>query len=96
MVRAFVLLCTRLSFCWSWDAIGIRGSTVSLEFYLASIKFTIGFAMAKNILMVPIHLDALYVPGSGELSVIEPMADFTRLPYFDGKQDVNPDVANNQ
>lgn len=51
-------------------------------------------ANAKNILMVPIHLDALYVPGSGELSVIEPMADFTRLPYFDGKQDVNPDVAN--
>lgn len=50
--------------------------------------------MAENILMVPIHLDALYVPETGELSVIEPMADFTRLPYFDGKQDVNPDVAN--
>lgn len=44
--------------------------------------------------MVPIHLDALYIPKDTELSVIEPMIDLTRLPYFDGKQDVNPNVAN--
>jgi hypothetical protein len=48
----------------------------------------------SNILTVPIHLDALYIPERKELSVIEPMADFTRLPYFDGDRDVNPNVAN--
>src|ERR1700747_841260 len=45
-----------------------------------------------EILMVPIHLDALYLKK--DRSVVETMADFSRLPYFDGKRDVNPDVAN--
>ena len=42
--------------------------------------------------MVPIHLDALYLKK--DRSVVETMADFSRLPYFDGKRDINPDVAN--
>ncbi|MBO3457955.1 hypothetical protein [Aetokthonos hydrillicola] len=42
--------------------------------------------------MVPIHLDALY--QKIDRSVVEAMADFSRLPYFDGnKRDVNP-IAN--
>jgi hypothetical protein len=46
----------------------------------------------KNALMVPIHLDALY--QKIDRSVVEAMADFSRLPYFDGnKRDVNP-IAN--
>jgi hypothetical protein len=45
-----------------------------------------------EILMVPIHLDALYLKK--DRSVVETMADFGRLPYFDGKRDINPDVAN--
>jgi hypothetical protein len=45
-----------------------------------------------EILMVPIHLDALYLKK--DRSVVETMADFSRLPYFDGKRDINPDVAN--
>jgi hypothetical protein len=45
-----------------------------------------------NLLMVPIHLDALVLKT--DRTVIEPMADFTRLPYFDGVRDVNPGVAN--
>lgn len=48
--------------------------------------------MAAPILMVPIHLDALYLKQ--DRSVVEPMADFSHLPYFDGKRDINPDVAN--
>jgi len=42
--------------------------------------------------MVPIHLDALYLKR--DTLVAEAMADFTRLPYFDGQRDVNPDIAN--
>lgn len=42
--------------------------------------------------MVPVHLNALYLPQ--EQQVVEAMADFSRQPYFDGKRDVNPDVAN--
>ena len=45
-----------------------------------------------EILMVPIHLDALYLKK--DRSVVETMADFSRLPYCDGKRDINPDVAN--
>src|SRR6266446_798741 len=45
-----------------------------------------------EILMVPIHLDALFLKR--DRSVVETMADFSRLPYFDGKRDINPDVAN--
>src|SRR5271169_6209474 len=48
--------------------------------------------MAAEILMVPIQLDALYLKK--ERSVVETMADFSRLPYCDGKRDLNPDVAN--
>src|SRR5262245_52828957 len=47
--------------------------------------------MAMRILLTPVHLDALVMPVSR--SVVEPMADFTRLPYFDGQRDVNADVA---
>ena len=42
--------------------------------------------------LVPIHLDALYV-NEGR-SVIGPNADFSRLPYFDGQGIANPSVAN--
>jgi hypothetical protein len=48
--------------------------------------------MAASILMVPIHLDALYLKK--DRSVVETMADFSRLPYSDGVRDINPDVAN--
>lgn len=44
-----------------------------------------------RILMAPVHLDALFLPH--EQSVLEPMADFSRLPYCDGARDVNPDCA---
>jgi hypothetical protein len=43
-----------------------------------------------KILLVPLHLDALVLKADG--SFIEPMADFRRLPYFDGTRDVNPGV----
>jgi hypothetical protein len=46
----------------------------------------------KNALLVPIHLDALVLKN--DRTVIEPMADFTRLPYSDGKRTFNPDIAN--
>lgn len=42
--------------------------------------------------MVPVHLDALYLES--ETSVIEAMADFSRLPYNDGTRDVNSEIAN--
>jgi hypothetical protein len=42
--------------------------------------------------MVPIHLDALHLEYGR--SVVEAVADFTRLPYSDGRQDFNPDVPN--
>ena len=43
-----------------------------------------------RILLTPIHLDALVMPAIR--SVVEPMADFSRLPYFDGQCDVNSGV----
>ncbi|HRW06893.1 MAG TPA: hypothetical protein P5121_17445, partial [Caldilineaceae bacterium] len=43
-----------------------------------------------NILLVPIHLDALYLPT--DQFVTAAMADFRRLPYFDGVRDVNANV----
>ena len=46
----------------------------------------------KNILLVPVHLDALPL-GDDEL-VLEATADFSRLPYTDGVRDVNPDTPN--
>ncbi len=46
----------------------------------------------STILVVPIHLDALHVKAG--MSLVGPMADFSRSPYFDGVQDVNPEVPN--
>ena len=46
----------------------------------------------SNVLFVPVHLDALFL--TRDTFVAEAMADFTRLPYFNGQRDVNPDVAN--
>lgn len=46
----------------------------------------------KNILMVPVHLDALYL--ARDRLLVEAMADFSRLPYFDGVRDVNSNIAN--
>ena len=43
-------------------------------------------------LLVPIHLDALCLET--DLSVVEGKCDFSRLPYWDGERDVNPDIAN--
>jgi hypothetical protein len=43
------------------------------------------------VLTVPMHLDALVL--SDELAVLEPMADFERLPYFNGQRNVNADMA---
>ena len=48
--------------------------------------------MPAQVLIVPIHLDALCLKN--DRSVVETMADFTRLPYLNGGCDNNPDVAN--
>ncbi|HKQ08985.1 MAG TPA: hypothetical protein VJ464_27940 [Blastocatellia bacterium] len=45
----------------------------------------------SNILMVPIHVDALFL--SLDQPVVEAMADFSRLPYSDGTREWNPDIA---
>jgi len=45
----------------------------------------------RTVVLVPIHLDALYVKQGRR--VAEPGADFSRLPYFDGKRDVNGSIA---
>ena len=45
-----------------------------------------------GLLLVPIHLDALCLER--DLSVVEAKCDFTRLPYWDGEREVNPDIAN--
>ena len=39
------------------------------------------------LLMVPIHLDALLLEQ--DRTAVAAMADFTRLPFFDGTRDVN-------
>jgi hypothetical protein len=46
----------------------------------------------SGILMIPIHLDALHL--TQDKNVVEAEADFSRLPYFYGSRDMNPDVAN--
>ncbi len=46
----------------------------------------------SSILMVPIHLDALHL--TQDKNVVDAEADFSRLPYFYGSRDMNPDVAN--
>ena len=45
----------------------------------------------SSTLFVPIHLDALVVKS--DLYALRPMADFSRLPYFNGQRDVNPNSA---
>ncbi|MEG4144671.1 hypothetical protein [Microcoleus sp. Pol12B5] len=45
-----------------------------------------------NILLVPIHLDALHLKYG--TSVAEAMVEFNRLPYVNGERDVNPDTVN--
>lgn len=47
---------------------------------------------ALSTLMVPVHLNALYL--ASDRLMIEAMADFSRLPYFNRTQDVNSDIAN--
>jgi len=51
------------------------------------------FSEVNNGLLVPIHLDALVLEN--EETVLEAMADFSRLPYYDGltHQNINADVA---
>ncbi len=43
--------------------------------------------MGDSVIAVPIHLDALYVEKPS--AVAPEMADFSRLPFFDGQRDVN-------
>ncbi|MEN3310161.1 MAG: hypothetical protein V7603_6363 [Micromonosporaceae bacterium] len=43
------------------------------------------------VLMVPVHLDALVL--TQDRAVVDTLADFTRLPYYDGTRDVNSDVG---
>lgn len=45
-----------------------------------------------RLLAVPLRLDALRLLSPQ--SVVEARADFTRMPYWDGQREVNPDVAN--
>ena len=47
--------------------------------------------MKQHLLLIPIHVDALYLDADNLL--IEPTADFSRLPFFNGKRDVNSDIA---
>ena len=46
----------------------------------------------SNMLLVPIHVDALHLKFG--TSVKEAMTAPNRLPYFSGRRDVNPDIAN--
>jgi hypothetical protein len=46
--------------------------------------------MADTVLLVPMHLDALYVREARR--VLQPTADFTRLSYSDGERDINETV----
>jgi hypothetical protein len=46
--------------------------------------------MSSSRIVVPIHLDALYVKERSQ--VVPPTADFARLPYFDGLHDVHASV----
>ncbi|XOF33788.1 MAG: hypothetical protein ACL93V_00355 [Candidatus Electrothrix sp. YB6] len=45
----------------------------------------------SNFLLIPTHLDALYLTRSRR--VVESMVDFSQLPYSDGMQDINPNSA---
>jgi len=46
----------------------------------------------SNVLLVPVHLDALVLDH--DQMVVETTADFSRLPFCTGKRDINPDVPN--
>ncbi len=46
--------------------------------------------MNNTILLVPVHLDALFL--ASETAVANPVADFSGLPFFDGRTDVHPDT----
>lgn len=46
----------------------------------------------SNILLVPVHLDALVLDS--DQMVVETTADFSRLPFCTGTRDINPDIAN--
>src|SRR5690242_16293761 len=46
----------------------------------------------SNILLVPVHLDALVLDH--DQMVVETTADFSRLPYSNGKYDIHSDIAN--
>jgi len=46
----------------------------------------------SNILLVPVHLDALVLDR--DQMVVETTADFSRLPFSTGSHDINPDIAN--
>jgi len=47
--------------------------------------------MVNSILMIPVHLDALYLKR--DRLVVEAMADLSIIPYFNQKRDVNPNIA---
>ena len=47
--------------------------------------------MVNSILMIPVHLDALYLKR--DRLVVEAMADLSMIPYFNRKRDVNPNIA---
>ena len=44
-----------------------------------------------SVLMVPVHIDALVLRQ--DRAVVDALADFTRLPYSDGRRDVNSDIG---
>ena len=44
----------------------------------------------NNIILVPLHLDALCLKEG--MQVVEPMVNFERLPWSDGRRDYNSDV----
>ena len=46
---------------------------------------------STSVVMVPMHLDALCLEKDAMVS--DAMVDFSRLPFFDGTRDINPDVA---
>jgi len=46
----------------------------------------------SSLLLIPIHLDAL--PLAEDRIVVEAMADFSRLAYLDGGQEINSDTPN--
>lgn len=48
--------------------------------------------MSNSTLMVPIHLDGLFL--AEDTLAVEAFADFSRLPFTDGTKDYNPDTPN--